>query len=205
MIRADKVVQQVSSGQETLTILDQVDLDVAAGESLAIVGASGAGKSTLLGLLAAMNEDARARARAGRIGFVFQSFQLLPALTALENVLLPLELAGLSDARARARDALDQVGLSHRLTHRPRQLSGGEQQRVALARAFAPDPVVLFADEPTGNLDADNGRRIADLLFELNARSGTTLVMVTHDGALAARCQRSLLMRDGRLQVQAGA
>lgn len=223
MIRADKVVQQVSSGQETLTILDQVDLDVAAGESLAIVGASGAGKSTLLGLLAgldtptageiwldgqalhAMNEDARARARAGCIGFVFQSFQLLPALTALENVLLPLELAGLSDARARARDALDQVGLSHRLTHRPRQLSGGEQQRVALARAFAPDPVVLFADEPTGNLDADNGRRIADLLFELNARSGTTLVMVTHDGALAARCQRSLLMRDGRLQVQAGA
>ena len=219
MIRADKVIQQVSSGQETLTILDQVDLEVAAGESLAIVGASGAGKSTLLGLLAGLDrptageiwldgqalhrldEDARARARAGRIGFVFQSFQLLPALTALENVLLPLELAGLPDARARARAALDQVGLSHRLTHRPRQLSGGEQQRVALARAFAPQPVVLFADEPTGNLDADNGRKIADLLFELNASNGTTLVMVTHDATLAARCQRSLTMRDGRLQT----
>lgn len=217
MIRAEKLVQQVSSGQETLTILDQVDLEVAAGESLAIVGASGAGKSTLLGLLAgldlptrgeiwldgqalhAMDEDARARARAGRIGFVFQSFQLLPALTALENVLLPLELAGMDQAEARARAALDQVGLSHRLTHRPRQLSGGEQQRVALARAFAPDPAVLFADEPTGNLDGDNGQKVADLLFELNARSGTTLVLVTHDTTLAARCQRSLTMREGRL------
>lgn len=217
MIEARKVTQKVSSGDQTLTIVDDVTFAVAAGESVAIVGASGAGKSTLLGLLAgldlptagnivldgndlgALGEDARARARAGRIGFVFQSFQLLPSLTALENVMLPLELAGIDAAETRAAAALESVGLAARTTHLPRQLSGGEQQRVALARAFAPEPAVLFADEPTGNLDADTGARVADLLFDLNARSDTTLVLVTHDLRLAARCGRQLTMRDGRL------
>ena len=190
------------------------------GERLAIVGNSGSGKSTLLGLLAGLDlpssgkvridgqdlsdldEDGRAAVRGRSMGFVFQSFQLLPALTALENVMLPLQLAGRERARELALAALERVGLEQRLTHYPRHLSGGEQQRVALARAFAPRPAILFADEPTGNLDAATGSRIIDLLFELNAESGTTLVLVTHDAALATRCQRRLLLENGRLQEQ---
>lgn len=217
MIQVEEVTQKVSSGDQILTILQDITFNVAVGESVAIVGASGAGKSTLLGLLAgldlptagritldgqdlgAMSEDDRARARAGRVGFVFQSFQLLPAFSALENVMLPLELAGVDTPGPRARAALESVGLGARMSHRPHQLSGGEQQRVALARAFAPEPVVLFADEPTGNLDADTGGRVADLLFDLNARTRTTLVLVTHDQRLAARCERQLTLHDGRL------
>ncbi len=209
-VTAHALSQRVSTADGTLAILSDVELDVKAGEILAITGASGSGKSTLLGLLAGLDqpssgeiillgeqlskldEDARARLRAGRVGFVFQSFQLLPALTALENVLLPLELAGRSDARERAAHWLDRVGLSARATHTPRQLSGGEQQRIAIARAFATDPQILFADEPTGNLDADTGARIIELLFELNASAHTTLILVTHDDALASRCQRRL-------------
>ncbi|MFO7543279.1 MAG: ABC transporter ATP-binding protein [Thiobacillus sp.] len=209
--------QRVTTADGSLTILSEVGLDVKAGETLAITGASGSGKSTLLGLLAGLDqpsegdivllgerlndldEDARARLRAGRIGFVFQSFQLLPALTALENILLPLELIGRADARERAVHWLDRVGLAARATHTPRQLSGGEQQRIAIARAFATDPQILFADEPTGNLDADTGARIIDLLFELNASARTTLILVTHDEALAARCQRRLHLVAGRV------
>ncbi len=214
---ARKVSKQITSGSEPLTILDEVDLQVATGESLAIVGASGSGKTTLLSLLAGldlpssgeialaghtlngMDEDARAALRAGRVGFVFQSFQLLAGFTALENVMLPAELAGRADAGDRARAALEQVGLGKRLTHYPYQLSGGEQQRVAIARAFAGEPKILFADEPTGNLDTATGARIIDLLFELNRGSGATLVLVTHDPALAARCQRTITLRQGRL------
>jgi len=214
---ARKVSKQITSGSEPLTILDEVDLQVATGESLAIVGASGSGKTTLLSLLAGldlpssgeialaghtlngMDEDARAALRAGRVGFVFQSFQLLAGFTALENVMLPAELAGRADAGGRARAALEQVGLGKRLTHYPYQLSGGEQQRVAIARAFAGEPKILFADEPTGNLDTATGARIIDLLFELNRGSGATLVLVTHDPALAARCQRTITLRQGRL------
>lgn len=214
---AKKVSKQITSGGEPLTILDGVDLRVAAGESLAIVGASGSGKTTLLSLLAGldlpssgeialagqtlngMDEDARAALRAGRVGFVFQSFQLLAGFTALENVMLPAELAGRADASERARAALEQVGLGKRLTHYPYQLSGGEQQRVAIARAFAGEPKILFADEPTGNLDTATGARIIDLLFELNRGSGATLILVTHDTALAARCQRTVTLRQGRL------
>jgi putative ABC transport system ATP-binding protein len=214
---AKKVSKQITSGSEPLTILDGVDLRVAAGESLAIVGASGSGKTTLLSLLAGldlpssgeialagqtlngMDEDARAALRAGRIGFVFQSFQLLAGFTALENVMLPAELAGRADANERARAALEQVGLGKRLAHYPYQLSGGEQQRVAIARAFAGEPKILFADEPTGNLDTTTGARIIDLLFELNRGSSATLVLVTHDTALAARCQRTVTLRQGRL------
>lgn len=217
ILLASHLSKQVRSGASALTILDDVSLTVPAGETLAIVGTSGAGKSTLLGLLAGLDtpsagtveldgqplagldEDARARARAGRVGFVFQSFQLLPGLTALENVMLPLELAGLPGAAAAAREALDAVGLASRTSHRPNQLSGGEQQRVAIARAFAPGPTILFADEPTGNLDADTGRTVADLLFDLNTQRGTTLVLVTHDERLAARCQRTVRMAGGRL------
>jgi len=209
--------KQVSSPEGTLTIVQDVSLQVRAGESVAIVGASGAGKSTLLALLAgldlpthgrvllngedlsALDEDGRARLRAERVGFVFQSFHLIPALTALENVMLPLELAGRSDARQAATDALDHVGLRARVGHYPRQLSGGEQQRVAIARAFVMRPAVLFADEPTGNLDTTTGAKIADLLFALNADSGTTLVLVTHDRTLAARCGRSVIMEAGLL------
>ncbi|OZA27783.1 MAG: ABC transporter [Hydrogenophilales bacterium 17-61-9] len=208
--------QRVATADGALVILSEVGLDVKAGEILAITGASGSGKSTLLGLLAgldqpssgeifllgqnlnALDEDARARLRAGRVGFVFQTFQLLPALTALENILLPLELAGHSDARERAAHWLERVGLAARAAHTPRQLSGGEQQRVAIARAFATDPQILFADEPTGNLDADTGARIIDLLFELNASAHTTLILVTHDDALASRCQRRLHLVAGR-------
>jgi putative ABC transport system ATP-binding protein len=206
-----------------LTILDGLSLNVDPGEAVAIVGASGSGKSTLLGLLAGLDhasgghvslcgrpleqldEDDRAALRSGRVGFVFQSFQLLPTLTALENVLLPLELGGDhgEDARSpreRAADALDRVGLAERAGHYPRQLSGGEQQRVAIARAFAPGPEILFADEPTGNLDEATGARIIDLLFALRADSNAALVLVTHDRALAGRCDRRLLMHDGRLE-----
>ncbi len=217
IVQARALSQRVATADGPLAILSDVALDVKAGETLAITGASGSGKSTLLGLLAgldlassgevhlfgqrldALDEDARARLRAGRVGFVFQSFQLLPALTALENVLLPLELAGRPDAQARAADWLDRVGLAARARHTPRQLSGGEQQRVALARAFATDPEIVFADEPTGNLDADTGARIVDLLFELNASAHTTLVLVTHDAALAARCGRRLHLLAGRV------
>jgi len=200
-----------------LKILQGVNLSIAPGETVAIVGASGSGKTTLLSLLAGLDsptageihlagaridtldEDARAQRRAGTVGFVFQSFQLLSGFTALENVMLPSELAGLDDARNRAREALRRVGLEERLNHYPHQLSGGEQQRVAIARAFAGEPKILFADEPTGNLDTATGARIIDLLFELNAQSGATLVLVTHDAALARRCGRVLTLREGVL------
>jgi putative ABC transport system ATP-binding protein len=202
---------------QELTILEDVSFTIAAGEAVAVVGASGSGKSTLLSLLAgldtpthgsvrlgevelsALDEDGRARLRGARVGFVFQSFQLLPALTALENVMLPLELRGDRDAQAPARRILERVGLGERLDHYPRQLSGGEQQRVALARAFVTEPDLLFADEPTGNLDTETGRAVMDLLFELNSQHGTTLVLVTHDERLAARCGRILRLSAGKL------
>lgn len=201
----------------TISLFEDLDLSIPAGDSVAILGTSGSGKSTLLGLLAGLDlpsagrvfldgraltdldEDGRAELRAGRVGFVFQAFHLLPGLTALENVMLPGELAGEADVRRRARDALERVGLGERLAHYPAQLSGGEQQRVALARAFVTAPRVLFADEPTGNLDHRTGERIIDLLFELNRDTGTTLVLVTHDTAVAARCRRTLYLRDGAL------
>jgi putative ABC transport system ATP-binding protein len=216
VLKARGLTRKVSSPEGELTILDHVDLEVGAGESVAILGPSGAGKSTLLSLLAgldlptsgsvwingaemtALNEDGRAAVRGRYVGFVFQSFHLVPSLTALENVMLPLELAGRGDAGAAARKALDDVGLAPRTGHYPRQLSGGERQRVAIARAFVGDPAVLFADEPTGNLDTRTGQRIADLLFELNARRGTTLVLVTHDAVLADHCHRRLEMDAGR-------
>jgi putative ABC transport system ATP-binding protein len=217
LLRADSLTKQVSSPEGTLTILDAVSLAVAPRETLAVTGPSGSGKSTLLALLAgldaptsgsvhldgvelsALDEDGRAAARARGVGFVFQSFHLLPALTALENVMLPLELAERSSARRDAESVLAEVGLAARLGHYPNQLSGGEQQRVAIARAFAAGPKLLFADEPTGNLDAATGSRIADLLFELNARLGTTLVIVTHDAGLAARCAREVRIAGGRI------
>ena len=217
VLEAKEVTQQVSSPEGTLTILDHVGFQLAAGETVAIVGASGAGKSTLLGLLAgldvptqgavllggqslsALDEDGRAALRADRVGFVFQAFHLVPALTALENVMLPLELRGDSAARVVAAEALSRVGLAARAAHYPRQLSGGEQQRVALARAFVTRPQVLFADEPTGNLDAATGLRVMDWLFALNREAGTTLVLVTHDRTLAARCGRVLELAAGKL------
>jgi putative ABC transport system ATP-binding protein len=217
IIRAEALTKIVRSGDEPLTILDGVSFDVEAGATMAIVGASGSGKTTLLGLLAGLDrptsgevqvdgqalsmldEDARAALRQRLLGFVFQSFQLLPALTALENVMLPLELAGMDDAEARARAWLDRVGLTRRLTHYPRQLSGGEQQRVAIARAFAGEPKLLMADEPTGNLDGATGIEVADLMFRLNRERGTTLVLVTHDNDLASRCARRLSLSAGRL------
>jgi putative ABC transport system ATP-binding protein len=207
----------VDNGGEPLTILQDISFSVMPGETMAIVGASGSGKSTLLGLLAgldvpssgeirldgialaALDEDARARQRGKLLGFVFQSFQLLPSLTALENVMLPLELAGSKASTVTARDWLKRVGLEHRLKHYPKHLSGGEQQRVALARAFAPSPRLVLADEPTGNLDAATGQQIIDLMFELNAKQGTTLILVTHDEAIAARCGRTLRIQSGRL------
>jgi putative ABC transport system ATP-binding protein len=207
----------VDNGGEPLTILQDISFAVMPGETVAIVGASGSGKSTLLGLLAgldvptagevrldgislaALDEDARARERGRLLGFVFQSFQLLPALTALENVMLPLELAGNKAAAKVANDWLERVGLGHRLKHYPKHLSGGEQQRVALARAFAPAPRLVLADEPTGNLDAATGQQIIELMFELNARQGTTLILVTHDEAIAARCGRRLRIQSGHL------
>lgn len=209
--------KQVLSGDHPLTILRDVSFDVAAGESLAIVGASGSGKSTLLGLLAgldtpssgsvkldgidlfALDEDGRARLRGALAGFVFQSFQLLPAMNALENVMLPLELAGVKDARQRAKESIAQVGLTSRAHHLPKHLSGGEQQRVALARAFVTRPKILFADEPTGNLDAATGAQVIELLLELNRAQGTTLILVTHDDALARHCGRQLRLSDGGL------
>jgi len=220
--RARALAKQVQGPGGALDILTGVDLEVARGEAVAIVGASGSGKSTLLGLLAGLDrassgsvelcgsplepldEDARAALRAGRVGFVFQSFQLIPTLTALENVRLPLELASAvsaSSARRTAEAALERVGLSERGGHYPRQLSGGEQQRVAIARAFAPDPEVLFADEPTGNLDEATGGRIIDLLFGLREDAGAALVLVTHDRALANRCDRRLGMSAGHLEA----
>ena len=217
MLEARSLGKQVSSPEGMLTILDDVSLQVAAGESVAVVGASGAGKSTLLALLAgldepsaggvwlegielsALDEDGRAAARARHVGFVFQAFHLIPSLTALENVMLPLELAGRADARAAAREVLAQVGLESRLGHYPRQLSGGEQQRVAIARAFVTRPSALFADEPTGNLDTVTGARVMQLLFDLNAASGTTLVLVTHDRAIATRCNRVIELDAGRM------
>ncbi|BAL24530.1 ABC transporter ATP-binding protein [Azoarcus sp. KH32C] len=207
----------LGAGQGTLEILKDVSFAVERGASVAIVGASGSGKSTLLGLLAGLDvpsegsvrirgtdiftldEDARAALRGEAVGFVFQSFQLLPALTALENVMLPLELAGNRNALAIARQWLERVGLGERLRHYPRQLSGGEQQRVALARAFAPNPQLLLADEPTGNLDAVTGESVIELMFSLNREAGTTLILVTHDESLAARCSRVLHMHAGRL------
>lgn len=213
----------VSGGDGVLRILDDVSFSVRAGESVAIVGASGSGKSTLLGLLAGLDvptagevsingvglfgldEDARAQLRGASVGFVFQSFQLLPALTALENVMLPLELAGAPDALATASQWLERVGLAGRTRHYPKHLSGGEQQRVALARAFAPGPRLLLADEPTGNLDAATGAAIIELVFALNREAGTTLILVTHDEALAARCNRTLRMQAGRLEQRQAA
>jgi putative ABC transport system ATP-binding protein len=217
VLEAVRVGKQVSSPEGTLAILSDVSLEIARGESVAIMGASGAGKSTLLALLAgldeptagtvhlagseltALDEDGRAAVRARHVGFVFQSFHLLPSLTALENVMLPLELARHGDARKNALEVLDRVGLGGRVGHYPRQLSGGEQQRVAIARAFVTRPDVLFADEPTGNLDATTGERIMELLFGLNAASGATLVLVTHDSALAARCNRVIQLDAGRV------
>ncbi len=217
VLQAENLCKQVSSPEGSLTIVDEVSLDILAGESVAVTGASGAGKSTLLALLAGLDvptrgrvlleghdltqldEDGRARLRAQRVGFVFQSFHLIPALTALENVMLPLELAGRGDARRAAAETLSRVGLRERTGHYPRQLSGGEQQRVALARAFVTHPAVLFADEPTGNLDTVTGARVGELLFELNANAHTTLVLVTHDRELAARCARMVQMEAGRV------
>ncbi|GAB3676808.1 ABC transporter ATP-binding protein [Salinisphaera aquimarina] len=216
------LAKTVASGDDRLSILDSVELQLNAGDSLSIVGTSGSGKSTLLALLAGLDlptrghvellgrnlgtldEDERAAWRAARVGFVFQSFQLLAGLSALDNVILPLELAGvtLAEARDRADALLRQVGLGHRLSHTPRQLSGGEQQRVALARAFACRPQILFADEPTGNLDGTTGAAIIDQLFALNTEQGTTLVLVTHDEKLAARCSRIARLSDGRLDVE---
>jgi putative ABC transport system ATP-binding protein len=207
----------VPSGEGTLSILHDISFAVSAGEAVAIVGASGSGKSTLLGLMAGLDvptagsvrllgedlgpldEDARAALRGRTLGFVFQSFQLLPALTALENVMLPLELAGQGEARPMAQAMLARVGLGARLTHYPKHLSGGEQQRVALARAFALRPQLLLADEPTGNLDAATGAQIIDLMFAMNAEAGTTLILVTHDNQLASRCGRTLRLAEGRL------
>lgn len=217
IVSAEGVGKQVETSAVNLTILDGVSFEIQAGESVAVVGVSGSGKSTLLGLLAGLDlptagrihlageclndldEDGRARLRGAEVGFVFQSFQLLPSLTALENVMLPLELAGASGAEQQATQLLDRVGLLTRLSHYPRQLSGGEQQRVAIARAFAMSPAVLFADEPTGNLDALTGSRINDLLFDLNTEQGTTLILVTHDEKLAARCRRQIRLDGGRV------
>ncbi|MBS7660689.1 ATP-binding cassette domain-containing protein [Pseudomonas lalucatii] len=215
ILTARNLSKVVPSAEGELTILHGLSLELAAGDSLAIVGSSGSGKSTLLGLLAGLDlpsagdvalaghhlgrldEDQRARVRAEHVGFVFQSFQLLDSLNALENVMLPLELEGRRDARDRARGLLDRVGLGQRLSHFPRQLSGGEQQRVAIARAFVAAPAVLFADEPTGNLDSHTGAHISDLLFELNQERGATLVLVTHDERLAQRCQRLIRLEGG--------
>ena len=217
ILTARNLSKVVPSAEGELTILHDLCLELSPGDSLAIVGSSGSGKSTLLGLLAGLDlpsggsvalaghnlagldEDQRARVRAEHVGFVFQSFQLLDSLNALENVMLPLELEGRSDARERARALLERVGLGLRLSHYPRQLSGGEQQRVAIARAFVAEPDVLFADEPTGNLDSHTGERISDLLFELNRERGATLVLVTHDERLAHRCQRLIRLEGGHL------
>jgi putative ABC transport system ATP-binding protein len=216
-IHADKLNRTVALGDRSLTILDDVSLSVNDGETIAIVGASGSGKTTLLGLLAGLDrpnsgyvawhgetistlsEDALAKKRQGTVGFVFQSFQLLPALTALENVMLPLELASNPEAESRAAEWLTRMSLGDRMDHQPRQLSGGEQQRVAIARAFAASPSIVFADEPTGNLDTDTGAEIIELMFKLNRDQGTTLVLVTHDLELAARCNRYIRLARGKV------
>jgi putative ABC transport system ATP-binding protein len=217
IVRAAGLTKQVSTPDHDLVIVREATFEIARGETVAVVGASGSGKSTLLGLLAgldvpsagrvwidgedlfAQDEDGRARLRGRLVGFVFQAFQLLPSLTALENVMLPLELAGAADASGRASRVLGEVGLSERLGHYPRQLSGGEQQRVAVARAFATQPKLLFADEPTGNLDSVTGEHVIDLLFRMNREHGTTLVLVTHDAALAARCDRRITIKAGEV------
>ncbi len=217
MIKAHNIEKTVATSEGSLCILKGIDLEIKKGETLAIVGSSGSGKSTLLGLLAGLDvpskgsialggqdittlsEDERASVRADLVGFVFQSFQLLPSLTALENVMLPAELNGVPGARALAEKYLQRVGLDHRFNHYPKQLSGGEQQRVALARAFASQPQILFADEPTGNLDSATGSQVIDLLFELNREEGATLVLVTHEQRLANRCQRSIQLEAGKI------
>ncbi|MGZ5685987.1 MAG: ABC transporter ATP-binding protein [Usitatibacter sp.] len=217
IVRVEGLTKQVTTPDHVLTIVQSATFEVRSGEAVAILGASGSGKSTLLGLLAgldvptsgrvwiadedlfALNEDGRARLRGQMVGFVFQSFQLLPALTALENVMLPLELVGGADAAPRARTVLGRVGLGERLGHYPRQLSGGEQQRVAVARAFVTEPRLLFADEPTGNLDSQTGEQIIELLFEMNRERGATLVLVTHDAELAKRCDRRLHIAAGEI------
>ncbi|MCC4275894.1 ABC transporter ATP-binding protein [Marinomonas communis] len=214
----EKLNHSVATSNGKLDILKGINLSIRDGESVAIVGASGSGKSTLLGLMAGLDqhtqgsirlydqpleqldEEGRAVLRGQYVGFIFQSFHLLPSLTALENVMLPNELKGDRSAKDRAQSLLEQVGLSHRMSHYPRQLSGGEQQRVAIARAFASAPKILFADEPTGNLDSKNGALVEDLLFELNQKQGTTLVVVTHDPELAARCDRQIEIHDGELK-----
>ena len=218
VLEAHDLSKEVSSPEGSLTILSGVSFSVAAGDSVAVVGPSGAGKSTLLALLAGLDlptrgrvvlngnnlseldEDGRARVRAESVGFVFQSFHLVPSLNALENVMLPLELAGQSEARSAAREIIEKVGLGERWSHYPAQLSGGEKQRVAIARSFATEPAVLFADEPTGNLDSRTGANIMELMFELNRSSATTLVLVTHDSSLAERCDRVLELDTGELK-----
>jgi len=218
VLEGHQIEKTVVGPAGSLTILSGVDIKIASGEVVAIVGPSGSGKSTLLGILAGLDqptggsismlqqslldldEDERARLRSGKVGFVFQSFQLIPGLTALENVMLPLELSRRSDAKAAASKMLAEVGLAERASHHPLQLSGGEQQRVAIARAFVSNPQLLFADEPTGNLDGETGQRIIDLMFALRAEKGSALVLVTHDDKLAARCDRRLVMNNGTLQ-----
>ncbi|MCF6229657.1 MAG: ABC transporter ATP-binding protein [Gammaproteobacteria bacterium] len=218
ILKTQALGKRVNSPEGELVLLERVEMHVAAGETVAVVGASGSGKSTLLGLLAGLDEpsegevfiagqalfeldeDGRAALRAAKLGFVFQNFQLLDNLTALENVMLPLELAGRKDAQEYAKEVLAKVELAHRLHHYPKQLSGGEQQRVAIARAFAPNPALMLADEPTGNLDSATGERIIDLLFQLNSEQQTTLVLVTHDRGLAQRCQRRLELHQGQLR-----
>ncbi len=218
-LRIQNLTKTVQAGPQPLTILQAVNIEIKSGETVAIVGASGSGKSTLLGIMAgldlpssgsvqllghelsALDEDQRAAVRAQGVSFVFQNFQLLPGLTALENVMLPLEIRAVVSARAEAERLLQQVGLGERMLHYPTQLSGGEQQRVAIARAFAGQPGILFADEPTGNLDSVTGHQVEDLLFELNRATGTTLVLVTHDERLAQRCQRRVRMQAGQLEA----
>jgi len=220
IVRAEGLTKQVETPDHVLVIVRDATFEVCEGEVVAILGASGSGKSTLLGLLAgldvptrgrvwidgsdlfALDEDGRAQLRGRMVGFVFQSFQLLPALTALENVMLPLELLGGADAAGRAREVLERVGLGERLGHYPRQLSGGEQQRVAVARAFVTEPKLLFADEPTGNLDSTTGEHVINLLFQMNRERGTTLVLVTHDAELAKRCERRLHISAGEITHQ---
>ena len=217
MIKAEKLHKQVKMAESEIQILKGIDLEIKTGESVAIVGASGSGKSTLLAILAgldlpshgrvlvdeidlsSLDEDGRAKFRGDHVGFVFQSFQLLPSLTALENVMLPLELNANQAAAEAASHYLQRVGLEHRFSHYPNQLSGGEQQRVAIARAFATDPDILFADEPTGNLDADTGLVVIDLLFSLNQEEGKTLILVTHETGLAERCERSISLSGGKV------
>lgn len=219
VLSGQQIAKRVTGPEGSLTILHALDIHVRAGETVAIVGPSGSGKSTVLGILAGLDtpsdgrvellseplselsEDDRARLRAGRVGFVFQSFQLLPGLTALENVMLPLELTGEKDAASRASAMLEKVGLSARAGHQPLQLSGGEQQRVALARAFVTEPRVLFADEPTGNLDSETGDKVVELMFSLREQLGTAVVLVTHDDTLAQRCDRILRMSNGQLEA----